>query len=189
MNPLFFAPHNDDETLFGAFTIQRESCQVVTVFRSYYQAERWPGPNAATFERREAETLQALIELGVPFFEQWTHDDRSPRWDIIEEQIGQLNEDSDCARVYAPFPEQQDGHEQHDLLGRIVVDVFGRDRVVFYTTYQRQNGRTTVGSRVDPTPAEIAGKLRAMACYTSQLENWLCRPHFTRGLDEFLVPA
>jgi LmbE family N-acetylglucosaminyl deacetylase len=187
--PLFLAPHNDDETLFGAFTIQRERCRVVTVLRSYYQAQRWPGANAATFERRENETLQALNALGVPFFEQWTHDDRNPDWAVIGEQLGSLDADERYPKVYAPFPEQHDGHEHHDLLGRLAVAVFGRDRVTFYTTYQREQGRSTVGHRVDPTAGEIAGKLRALACYTSQLENWLCRPHFTRGIDEFLVSA
>ena len=64
--------------------------------------------------------------------------------------------------------------------------IWGRDSVRFYTTYSRQNGRT-VGERFDPTPGEIAGKLRAMAHYGSQLENWLTRPHFMRSLDEYLV--
>ncbi len=70
---------------------------------------------------------------------------------------------------------------------RVSLELFGRDRVRFYPTYTRPGGRTAAGVRVDPTPAEIAGKLRAMACYRSQIENGLCRPHFLRPLDEYLV--
>ncbi len=184
MTALFLAPHNDDESLFGAFTIQRQRAHVVTVLRSFYQAERWPAADYG-FERREAETKAALAELGATG-EQWDHDDRDPDWRDIGTQLRLLDLDArGWSVVYAPFPEAVDGHEQHDQLGRIAYDVWPTS-VVFYTTYTRQNGRT-VGERFDPTPGEIAGKLRAMAHYGSQLENWLTRPHFMRRLDEYLV--
>jgi LmbE family N-acetylglucosaminyl deacetylase len=180
---LFLAPHNDDETLFGAFTIQRHQPIVVTALRSHYQADRWPAADYG-HERREAETEAALAELGAPAWAQWEFDDRQPDWPAIRQRLQELPADG---MVYAPFPEPVDGHDQHNLLGVAALDVFGRHRVQLYTTYSRQNGKSAIGSRVDPTPDEIAGKLRAMACYGSQLENWLTRPHFMRGLDEFLV--
>ena len=181
MTALFLAPHNDDETLFGAFVIQRQRAHVVTVLRSFYQAQRWPTENYG-HERREAETAAALVELGATG-EQWEFDDLEPDWRSIRNCLQATPANG---MIFAPFPEAVDGHEHHDELGRLAIDVFGRNRVLLYTTYSRGNGRT-VGDRVDPTPLEIAGKLRAMACYASQHENWLCRPHFLRPLDEYLA--
>ena len=42
MSNLFISPHNDDETLFGAFTLCREAAdiQVVVVFDGHVQASR-----------------------------------------------------------------------------------------------------------------------------------------------------
>jgi LmbE family N-acetylglucosaminyl deacetylase len=59
---IFISPHNDDETLFGAFTILRTLPLVVVVFDSYAQEQRG---NPVTWRQRRAETLAACEILGV----------------------------------------------------------------------------------------------------------------------------
>lgn len=181
---LFLAPHNDDETLFGAFVVQRDRAHVVTVLRSHYQQRRWPAEDNS-FQRRELETGHAIRELGATWT-QLQHNDRRPDWNAVRAELATYS-GPEWSRVYAPLPEPANGHEHHDKIGRLAFDLFGLDRVRLYPTYSRTGGRTKVGVRVDPTAAEIAGKLRAMACYGSQIENWLCRPHFLGPLDEYLV--
>ena len=62
VSTLFLSPHNDDETLFGAFTIMKEKPIVCVVFDSYVQVAR--GNAGATASRRRNETLRALGEFG-----------------------------------------------------------------------------------------------------------------------------
>jgi LmbE family N-acetylglucosaminyl deacetylase len=182
---LFLAPHNDDESLFGAFTIARERAHVVVVLRSHYQAKRWPGYDC-TFQRRELETAAAVAELGASW-EQWEgFDDRDPDWNAIGAQLRTLDLDRrNWTTVYAPLPEHG-GHDHHNELGVLAAEIWPT-QVRFYPTYTRENGRSVAGERVDPQPAEVVAKLRALACYGSQIENWLCRPHFLRPLDEYVV--
>lgn len=184
MTSLFLSPHNDDESLFGAFIIQRERAHVVTVLRSFYQAERWPNSDCG-FERREQETAQACAELEAASWDQWHYDDREPPWPAIHDLMAETGDELDPTVVYAPLPELG-GHDHHNTIGELAASVYG-DRVRFYPTYTRAGGRSELGERVDPAPGEIVGKLRALACYRSQIENWLCRPHFLRPLDEYLV--
>src|SRR5262245_21395624 len=60
---LFLAPHNDDETLFGAFTLQRERPVVLILYDSYVQVNR--GAAWCDAETRREETRKAArILLG-----------------------------------------------------------------------------------------------------------------------------
>ena len=151
---IFLSPHNDDETLFGAFTLLRERPRVVTVLRSYIQEQRGTG---VTYREREAETEAALDVLGIADWEQWQYPDSDPPWHAVRERLGSL----EAERIYAPAVERG-GHRHHNAIGRLA-DSLWPGRVTFYTTYKRWGrGRTTRGN---PVPGSTNG-----SC--SSYEHW-----------------
>jgi len=62
---LFLSPHNDDEALFGAFTIMREKPLVLIVTDSHIQYLRGDG---ITPGQRRLETQRAMKKLGVEIY-------------------------------------------------------------------------------------------------------------------------
>lgn len=161
---LFLAPHNDDETLWGSWTILRYHPHVIVCLRSQVQENRGARITAAV---RETETYQALRWLGDPTWEQWGYSDADPDWRDIEQRMGEFDlAYPDLERVFAPAQEE-DGHEHHDAIGYYARKVFG-DRVQPYLTYRRGYGRS-VGTEVPFEPSWPAKKLRALSCYESQI--------------------
>lgn len=161
---LFLSPHNDDETLFGAFTILRHRPHVVVCLKSQVQEDRY-GITAAT---REAETTLALEILQAPSWEQLkTKDSGSFAGDLLDD-FRMLESRYAPRRVFAPAYEEG-GHEQHNGVARLSYSVFG-SRVCPYFTYVRGLGRrgNTTRAEVSFEPEWLALKLRAMACYESQ---------------------
>lgn len=182
---IFVAPHNDDETLFGAFTILREKPLVVIVYDGHLQADRGL---PVTWHERRAETSSALnilggataCFLGIP--------DNDPgvtpamiRAKLLE-TLGKIDE-----TVFAPAWEF-DGHEQHNLVAEAIEDASNVRR---YLTYTRHAGKSTGGR---PVPIGLRGwiprKLAALACYQSQFDldpRMGCYPHFLRSQEEYYV--
>ena len=64
MKSIFLAPHNDDEALFGSFTIIREKPLVVIITDSWIQPNR--GEKGCDAETRWNETKKAMEILGAP---------------------------------------------------------------------------------------------------------------------------
>jgi LmbE family N-acetylglucosaminyl deacetylase len=158
---LFLSPHNDDETLFGAFTIQRVKPLVAVVFDSYVQAQRG---NVVTWRQRRNETQNALAELGVG-------DD--VRFLGMRDDVFTTNELT--------------GHAHHDVVA-LVADCIWPGRVTHYLTYTRTGGKSISANRVPVESGEwVRRKLRALACYESQIdiERLGCREHFLRDLHEY----
>lgn len=185
---VFFAPHNDDETLFGAFSILRYSPLVVVVLRSHKQEASY-GPGA-TAEKRERETERALLELDTTAWEQWAHPDDRPDWDAVEAEMRALDLRVKPSKVFAPAYEEG-GHDQHNEVGLIANNVF-RGRVVEYLTYVRGSLRSR-GDDDHEVRFESdwpAKKLKAMACYRSQIALPQTRPWFLDDtLREWYAPA
>lgn len=178
---VFLSPHNDDETLFGAFTLLRERPRVVTVLRSYVQEQRGTG---VTYREREAETEAALDVLGISDWEQWQFPDTDPPWDAVRQRLGSLEAD----RIYAPAVERG-GHRHHNAIGRLANSLWP-GRVTFYTTYQAW-GRTARGSAVPWEHEWVLLKLRALACYRSQIcvpDTWTTH-HFLDSQVEYYAEA
>ena len=181
---LFIAPHNDDEVLFGAWTLltHREEVTVAIVYDSFVQASRGvPGCDAAA---RRRESIAALAVLGIdrvhflglrdcdPIFDQarWEH--------ALDEIIG----DQQPEAVFAPAWEQ-DGHPQHNFVGAVSVTAFRN--LTRYLTYTAI-GRSTVGREVAFKPEWVRLKLQALACYKSQFDFRLgCWPHFLGSQREY----
>lgn len=179
---IFLSPHNDDETLFGAFTIMRHKPQVVVVYDGYLQGLRGA---PITAERRRDETRAALAEMNAPVPVFFGFSDAC--WDIDERTFVLMLEATPgydkSSVIFAPAPEI-DGHAQHTLVGNLAAKY--SQNVVYYMTYTRTGGKST-GQRVPTTADMICRKLRALACYRSQIELANTREHFLRDLNEYYL--
>lgn len=133
----------------------KEKPFVVTVLSHTDNMDRW-------VENEEAMSLLEVPWMPLPF------PDENPVWDDVYERISMF-QDEDYNHFFAPAVEEG-GHEQHSLLGEIVAEVFGADRVTHYLTYRRGSGRSQSENEVIPEPGWAATKMRAMACYESQIE-------------------
>jgi LmbE family N-acetylglucosaminyl deacetylase len=195
MTVLCFEPHSDDATLFCAFSAMQHRAHVVTILASHVQFDRGRG---ITQQQRLAENQAAMRELGLTH-EQWHYSDALPDWDAVEAAMRVAADLHEPEIVFAPAPDfEANGHHedrvppngwgvmQHDMVGNLAGRVFeGRAR--FYTTYTRGNGRTVTGTPVTPTPDQIARKLRALACFRSQIAEETTRAWFMGPLGEWLA--
>lgn len=204
---LFLSPHNDDETLFGGFLIRRFQPEfVVIVYDSYIQCMR--GAGYCDAETRRAESVRAL-EILTPqstvLFAHLADDQKYSADDVaiaIHHALWTWNKNRAntlelaAGRPYSDPPAVPDafdliisplfednGHEQHNVVALAADKVPAKKRLA-YTTYTRGAGRTTNGEKFDPTPDEIACKLRAKACYLSQIRHTSTRSWFA---DESLA--
>ncbi len=174
---LFISPHNDDETLFGAFTLMREKPLVLIVTDSWIQFNRG---EICTAQDRWEETCNAMkilecsvIRLGI-------------RDDIIEERHLEQSfiRFNNFDKVY--IPSLQGGNPHHDMINKVGKKIF-RDRSVEYTTYTKSELYTVGKIEIKPTPEEIELKNKALDCYISQVR--INGPHFNavRGKSEWLI--
>lgn len=182
MTALVLEPHADDAALFAAYTCCREAetggCVIVTIL--------------AGDAVRDDESHWAARHLGcdyLPLIDQRTGltiREGRPDWDAavlsLREYAGRID---DLTVVYAPTVEDG-GHDHHNRVGHLAAGLFGVDRVTGYTTYTRHGGRTVGVHEVVPDdPVWILRKLRALACYESQIADPATRPWFTGGLSEW----
>lgn len=206
---LFLSPHNDDETLFGAFTIMRESPMVCVVYDSYVQPSR--GISGCTAQTRRQETRDAYQiiaksdydqhscqiipkrEYDQPIFLGCSDLDQVTEARIILGalvlRLSAVFQTSTVSEVWAPAFEI-DGHEHHNIVAS-AADIVFPGIVTHYLTYTRTNGKSRSELEVKPRSGEeIARKLRALACYKSQLQiidRLGCWPHFMNDLKEYYV--
>lgn len=177
---LFISPHNDDACLFGAFTLQREKPVVLTVYDSYVQVSR--GHAQCDWETRRNEDIAAVRDvLGCPIQFAGLRDNELIQGAVLVA----LSKWSAATEVWLPAVEKN-GHDQHNLVGEIGLQVFEHATVNRYLTYTRTGGKSTNGIEAKPTGAMVLKKLRALACYKTQIEIDAlgCWPHFT-DLREF----
>lgn len=164
MSSVFLAPHADDETLFGAFTLLREQPLVVVV------------TDDGTRERHR-EFHDAMDTLGIHEHLWLGLPEAAPKWERVRDLLRELAPE----RIYAPLPEAR-GNDHHNRVGNIALSV-APDITTLYTTYTPA-GRTE-GHLVDFEHEWIEAKLRALACYRSQLSHPSHAPHFLRAQYEF----
>lgn len=161
MTSLFLSPHNDDESLWGAFTLMREKPLVVVVTDSHIQENRG---ESITWDQRRLESFDAMEILGCPLFFGEIRDDNFH--ELLVQRL--LSSFKNFDKVYAPAV--QGGNPQHDLIGTIAKELFG-DKCIQYTTYTKTETYTKGRIEVIPTIEEIELKNRALDCYKSQLGN------------------
>lgn len=173
MTSVFFAPHNDDEALFGAFTIIRHRPHVVVCF-----------PSARDYgdtERRRDESSQACAVLGAASLTQWDGTDLQVRMRLIDEH-------AKPSRVFAPH--ETTSHPDHYAVFEAASRVFG-DRLVRYHTYDGGPAHKIrqPSLEVPFEPAWIEMKLRALLCYRTQLQHPRAAAFFANDLAEYYGDA
>lgn len=170
MTGVLFSPHNDDETLFAAFTVIRYQPEVVVCFKS--------ARDYGDAGLRECETRAAVKVLGAPFGEQWDGGDLRMRMQLYDQY-----RPFPIPRVWAPSPDTS--HPDHLTVARAARDVFG-DRVTYYHTY-RDGEKVRAARPVTFDPGWLELKLRALACYRSQIQHPRAHQFFAWDLLEYQV--
>lgn len=150
-----FAPHNDDEALFGTYTILRYKPKVFIVTRSEKQEARH-----IRYTTRNTETDNALKILGAEY-ELLDIPETQLTVDLLKNRI----KDFDYKVIFAPAI--QGGHLHHDIVGQALKELWG-DRVIHYATYTKENLTPTGNVELKPTQEEIDLKNKALDCYKSQ---------------------
>lgn len=163
MRRVFLAPHPDDETLFGAFTLLRYKPTVVCVLDCGADRSR--------------EFYNACDTLGITEREVWSFRETAADWRAIRERIESL----DAEVIYAPAA-VENGNRDHNRIARIA-EAAHPGRVVRYLTYTTE-GKQTGGVLVPFDPEWVPLKLRALACYPSQSGHPSHAPHFMRSQEE-----
>lgn len=156
---LFLSPHQDDETLFGAYTIMREKPLVIICTDSYIQEIRGDG---ITNEERTNETLKAMKLAGAEVV--FLHiPDNNVSIDLLREKLKNYK----AKMVYAPAIELG-GNRTHNLVGQAADELF--KNVKHYMTYGSANYTKTIGNEIiTPTEEEKELKKKMLECYPSQM--------------------
>ena len=164
---LFLSPHNDDEALFGAYTLMREKLKVLIITDSYTQEKRGDG---VTAKERIEESKKACKLLGVDVEFAHIRDD-----EITEELLCLALQDIyGIDMCYCPAFEEG-GNPIHNLVARIAPSYFD---CIHYMTYTESNTKTKGKMIITPTEEEKELKRKALACYPSQMKIRTCAPFF-----------
>lgn len=175
---ILLSPHRDDETLFASFLILRHKPHVIVCVNAGGSHD---------------ETAEAMDVLGASW-ETLGLNPENPGWSQLRDRLSRYPRDT---TVFAPACGfEANGHTQedspagfgilhHDHVGAIAAELF--DDVVFYTTYTRWGGRQK-GTPVEYEPHWPGLKMRALACYQSQINNPSTQPWFSGGwLEEYVA--
>jgi LmbE family N-acetylglucosaminyl deacetylase len=167
---LFLSPHDDDSTLFGSFTCMREKPTILVCTDAFIQNNR--GEKGCDAETRAKESEEAHKILGCDTLRLGLRDDEvtGELLDIL------LRAYDDYEVIYAPQV-YENGNPHHNLVGIIAEKVFG-DKVIFYSTYTRNNLWENGDIEVIPTKEELDLKNKALLMYNSQINLPSTRPHF-----------
>jgi LmbE family N-acetylglucosaminyl deacetylase len=164
---VLISPHNDDETLFAAFTLLREKPLVIICTDGWIQWER--GDPVTWTERRE-ESRKASKILGVEVVFLGIRDTR------LTEQALEAALQPYVTHEQAYAPALQGGNAQHDLVSRVAQRLY--PNLTQYMTYTPTELWTKGSKEIVPTPEELALKNEALSCYRSQINLSSTRPHF-----------
>jgi LmbE family N-acetylglucosaminyl deacetylase len=195
---VLLSPHHDDAELFACFSLLRARPLVIVCTRAVVQEQR-----GYTFLRdgieepitplqRELETAAAMQILGLEW-EQWDFPDD------LENRPGDVKAElslkiaalaRDYYHCYAPAFETW-GHYDHNLIANCAIAYFATepegDRLTQYLTYTRSHGRSRGVHPVEFEPHWPALKMRALACYESQIQHPSTRDHFMGDLWEWTL--
>ena len=175
---LAIIPHNDDESLFLAFTLMREHPLVVIVTDSWMQYNRGTG---ITADLRWSETVKAMEILHCPVIRLGIRDDVIDEWFVRRE----LSKFVGFDKVYAPA--LQGGHTDHDVIAKVAKELF--PSCIQYMTYSPTDLYTIGSHEIKPTPEELQIKEKVLMCYESQYSLSATKPHFeaVKGKSEWYI--
>lgn len=160
---IFLSPHNDDETLFGAYTIMREKPLVVIITDSHIQEDR--GELYCDWITRRKETLKAMKIIGAEVAFLGIPDSKISETEIRMALINVLEiGDPKELKVFAPMIEG--GNPIHDMVGKVAGEMF--ENVEYYSTYTKTRAYPEADIEIKPTDHEWLTKLKMLECYNSQ---------------------
>ena len=172
---LFISPHNDDETLFGAFTILRDHPLVLIVTDSSRQSAK----GITAFQRR-SETMDAMAVLGVKV-DFLGIPDAELNFPALQDRLtAYLRDLGPVEHIYVPAFEPN-GNCDHNIVAGVEFESTPVTRYLTYTTL----GKSRSAVRVPFEKEWPILKLQALACYVSQLREPSCLDHFLREQYEF----
>lgn len=171
---ILLAPHEDDESLFASFIIQRVKPLVVLVTDGVTH-EKY----GVTLYDRRKETLAAMSILETDVIFLGIRDIELEMQELVFRLRG-LNP----RHVFAPAT-LEGGNPQHNLVGETARHLW-YGRTLYYDTYRIKDLRPQGDIEIVPTKKERALKELALNCYHSQLR--LNRAHFdaVKGTSEYL---
>lgn len=177
---IFLSPHNDDESLFAAYTLMRLKPLVIIVTDSHIQEQR--GNANCSANNRRQETIAAMRLAGCPVLFMGIPDMFLCE-EVLKERLQYFNPET----VY--IPALQGGNPQHDIVHKVAMELFGRKSVEQYCTYSKTELYTEGSWEVKPTLPEMELKNKMLDCYVSQLNLPSTAPHFlvVRNKSEWLV--
>jgi len=177
---IFLAPHNDDEALFGVFTIMREKPLVVIATDSYIQYYRGDG---ITAEQRRSETKRAMDKLGVESCFLSIPDSEFTR-EALANALKTVPENVRKPKiVFAPMIEG--GNKIHDMVGEVANEIF--DNVLHYSTYTKTRSYSIGDIEVKPTQKERELKNEILEEYHTQKNHKYNKTYFqlARNRNEY----
>jgi len=163
MSNLFISIHNDDESLYGSYLIQRLKPLVVVVTDGQQHLEKFGVP----IQQRRDETIEAMKILepaevrfsGIP--------DTCFDKDVFIKALKDLNFTGGI--VFAPATEG--GNPHHDIISQVAEECFGETSLVLYYGTYGPNRVTPIGElKIIGTEEEREKKHQSLQCYTSQLK-------------------
>jgi LmbE family N-acetylglucosaminyl deacetylase len=156
LKSILIAPHADDESLFASFICQRFSPEIVVCYDE---------------GRNETELAAAAGILGC----EWSSlgfQKGQPKVSALSKAFSRHYGKVD--QIFAPAFERE-GHEEHNLVAHAALRAYG-NRVQYYLTYAPRGERSRHGTEIIPETPWVGRKLRALACYESQLYHaWFFR--------------
>lgn len=169
MNSLFISPHNDDESLFGAYTILREHPLVLIVTDSFIQENRGDKITAA---QRRMETIKAMEILQSPVYFGGIPDSDIDRWSLLR----LFQSFANFKKVF--IPALQGGNAAHDLIHEVAKGFF--PNTIDYATYAKHEHFTPLKGGIEIVPTEEEYQLKSLALdeYQSQIKLLATYPHF-----------
>lgn len=187
MGKLILSPHDDDSCLFVGYQACRGESTVLVSFDSHIQVDR--GANYCNSLARAIETVRAMSELsdGACSVKRCNLSDaREYGVEDVALALSQGQYWGNGDHVWAPAYEEG-GHDQHNLVALAAPLAFPGAVIHRYTTYVRGKGKTRTSREVIPEPWMIERKLRALACFSSQIRLENTRDWFLHNdLAEFL---
>jgi len=168
---MFLAPHNDDEALFGAFTIMREKPLVVIATDSYVQQLRGDG---ITAKQRRLETERAMEKVGVESYFLGIPDNNFTRETLISALEATPENIKNAKVVFAPMVEG--GNKIHDIVGEVAHEMF--DNVLHYSTYTKTRSYSIGDIEVKPTQEERKLKSDILEEYHTQKNHKCNKTYF-----------
>lgn len=170
---LFIACHNDDEALFGAYTLMRQKPLVVVVTDGIIHQQRF-GIDPS-IRRQESRNACKIAGCRVQFL-------GIPDNDVNKADLRFALSKYKPYKVYAPAIDG--GNATHDLVSDVAWQLWGK-KCVFYTTYSKTAFRIKGDTEIIPTREELDKKIEMLKCYKSQLG--INKPHFDAvwGKSEF----